>query len=212
MNNFGFFDTNIHVNISLIKLNDKFFIKYGKVNMADKVKLEISDWNKPNYKYSYIYDLMNEHHKRSNINIIRYADFDDLEKRIIDRRIRNIKNFLAERTSKKHNNNGEIYSAVYAELLSSPYFQTDDNFPQDLKMREFKNIRFINMNQILNDLCDGNIKQKAYYEKQIIEKRKKMDAEYKTLKNIRNNNSSIDYNALLKLDKLKNTLSKNARK
>lgn len=212
MNKYGFFDTNIHVNISLINLNDVFFNKYGKLNVADKVKDEISDWNKPDYKFSFIYDYMKEHLAKANISIINYEDFNVIEKKVIDRRIRSIKESLGNRTLKKHDNNGEIYSAVYAELLSSPYFQTDDNFPHDLKKQEFKNIKFINMHQVLDDLCDGNIKQKADYQRRILDKRNKMDDEFKLLKTIENNNSSLDGGVMKDLAELKNVLSKNESK
>lgn len=208
MNKLGFFDTNIHVNISLINLNENFFKRYGNMNMADKVKDEISDWNRPDYDYKFIYDYMLDDISSTRITVIKYRDFTESQQLIIDRRIRDVRSSLDNRSSKKHDNKGEIYSAVYAELLSAAYFQTDDNFPEDLKTKEFQNLTFINMSQILNELCNENLKQKGEFERQIRDKRSKMDLSFKKEKAVEKNESSLTKNNVSILMDLKEELSK----
>ncbi|MCG1061593.1 hypothetical protein K4R20_03785 [Staphylococcus epidermidis] len=205
----GFCDTNIFVDFSLIDKFSDFIEKYKKLRIADAVHKELEDWNRENYEYSFIYDHLVEQINLNNIELIERKHFTDFEIQIIERRLEGIFEILNNlpEEKKKHLNEGEIISAVYAEVLEAPFIQTNDNFPRDLKYNEFKNILFLTRVDILQELCTS-FKEVRHYEKLINSHRKKMDKSFEISKSVENSKLDVEDSMIKELLELKERISK----
>ncbi|OPF66682.1 hypothetical protein ATN85_09285 [Staphylococcus hominis] len=170
----GFCDTNIFVDFSLTDKFSSFIERYKILRISDAVHIELQDWDRENYEYSYIYNNLVEQLDSENIKLVEREQFTDLEKSVIERRLNGIYEILDDlpKEAKKHLNKGEIISAIYAEVLKAPFIQSNDKFPNDLKDNEFKNIVFLNRNDILKELCNS-LKETSHYNNLINNNRKK---------------------------------------
>lgn len=211
INNYqGFCDTNIFVDFSLIDKFPHFIEEYKKLRVAGAVYKELQDWNRENYDYSFIYDNLINQLDVENIVLTERKNFDELERMVIDRRLEGINEKLdvLPQEKKKHLNKGEIESAVYAEVTNAPFIQSNDNFPSDLKDTEFKNIEFLNRNDILKKLCNS-MKEVSHYDNLINENRRKMDNSFEKSKNIKYSNLDINPKVKRELLELKDKLNQN---
>ncbi len=205
----GFCDTNIFVDFSLIPKFQDFIDRYKRLNISDAVYEELKDWSRNYYEYSFIYDNLIEQINCETFVVIKEDDFPNIKKLIVRRRLESVYSLLEQipQENKKHLNKGEIVSAVYAEVIGSPFIQSNDNFPGELKSIEFGNIIFYNRMDILRELCNS-IQECSHFDNLINLNRKKMDKSFVKSKKVNKAKLDVDGDTLIKLLGLKDELDK----
>lgn len=205
--NHGYFDTNILVNVSLIKEVDLFYQKFTTIKICEQVKKELKGWDIAGFNYNHIYFDTDLKIKDGNIKVISLHDFKATEQQLIDYQIANIKNEMGNLGTNE--DLGEIYSVCMAQIHEAPYFCTSDNkFITKYKERHFKDLHVVTFDDVLNELYEDSATQKSL--KQFARsENNKMTSEFKKIKRNGNRNeiSSVEEDAIYKLQELKKKLT-----
>lgn len=175
-----YFDTNILLNISLIKQVEKFYSSFPLIKICERVSKEIEKWNIAEYNFAFVYFDMFHKIQSKHIEIVPLSNYTKDEQRIIEYQTRTIKRDLDTIGNEK--DLGEIHSVFMAQIDHSPYFCTEDNkFVRNYKERHFPDLEVKNYDYILNELFDTE-EEIEYNRKLTNIERKNMDNEYDRIK------------------------------